>query len=147
MTIIERGTIAILICLALASFSANADVGRVKVSSGPVHIERNGQRIPAPVDTLVQAADTIVTGPDASVGVTFIDNTRVAAGPNSVVAINRFSFDQTTHAGAFDATVKRGTLAVVSGKLAKQSPEAVTVRTPSMVLGARGTYFVVSAEE
>jgi hypothetical protein len=133
--------------LVLAAASAAADVGRVKVSSGPVFIERGGQRMPAPVDTLVQSSDTIVTGANGSVGVTFIDNTRVAAGPNSVLAINRYDFDQTTHAGGFDATLRRGTLGVVSGKMAKQSPEAVTIRSPSMVLGVRGTEFVVYAGE
>jgi hypothetical protein len=32
---------------------------------------------------------------------------------------------------------------MVSGKLARQSPDAVTVRTPSTMLGVRGTRFVV----
>jgi hypothetical protein len=39
--------------------------------------------------------------------------------------------------------LKRGTLAVVSGKLAKQSPDAMKVRTPAAVLGVRGTEFLV----
>jgi hypothetical protein len=30
--------------------------------------------------------------------------------------------------------------------MAKQSPDAMTVRTPSAILGVRGTEFVVSAE-
>ncbi|MDB5865033.1 MAG: hypothetical protein JWO70_2839 [Betaproteobacteria bacterium] len=142
-------TRSILICAlaALGATSALADAGRVKVSSGPVHIERGGQRIAAPVDTLVQAEDTIVTGANGSVGVTFTDNTRVSAGPNSVLAINRYAFDQATHAGTFDATIKRGTLGVISGKMAKASPEAVTLRTASMVMGVRGTEFVVYAGE
>jgi hypothetical protein len=133
--------------LFVAASGAAAEAGRVKVSTGAVHIERGGARIPAPVDTLVEAADVIVTGANASVGVMFTDNTRVAAGPNSVLAINRYAFDQTTHAGTFDATVKRGTLGVISGRLAKQSPDAVTVRTPVMVMGVRGTEFLVYAGE
>ncbi len=133
--------------LMLASIEATAaDVGRIKVSSGAVFIERSGQRMPAPVDTALQVSDTIVTGSDGSVGITFIDNTRFSAGPNSVVAIDRFAFNQTTHTGNFDTTVKRGTLGVVSGKMAKQSPDAMTVRTPSMILGVRGTEFLVYAE-
>ena len=38
---------------------------------------------------------------------------------------------------------KRGTLAVISGKLSKQSPKAVKFSTPSTVLGVRGTEFVI----
>jgi hypothetical protein len=139
---------AFLLCApALAVPAAGAaDVGRVKLSSGPVHIERAGQRLPVAVDTPVHAADTVVTGANGSVGITFIDNSRMSAGPDSTLIINRYSFDPSTHAGEFDTTLKRGTLAVASGRLAKQSPEAMTVRTSTMVLGVRGTEFVVQAE-
>lgn len=130
-----------------AATASAADVGRIKTSSGPVHIERGGQRLAAPADTTVRPSDTIVTGANASAGVTFTDNTRVAVGPNSVLAIDRYSFDQATHAGRFDATVKRGTLGVVSGKMTKASADAMTVRTPTMVMGVRGTEFVVKVGE
>ncbi|MEK7835552.1 MAG: hypothetical protein AAB298_05315, partial [Pseudomonadota bacterium] len=66
-----------------------ADVAQVKVSAGSVYIERGGQRLPAPVGTRVQASDTIVTGADAKVGITFVDDSRLSAGPNSTLAINR----------------------------------------------------------
>ncbi|MDQ2917043.1 MAG: FecR domain-containing protein [Pseudomonadota bacterium] len=36
---------------------------------------------------------------------------------------------------------------MVSGRLAKQSRDAMTVRTPSAILGVRGTEFVVSADD
>src|SRR5215210_7169195 len=92
MLITRRYRIPVFMYLAIAlpAFEASADVGRVKVSSGAVHIERAGQRVAAPVDSVVQASDTIVTGADGSVGVTFIDNTRIAAGPNSALSINRY---------------------------------------------------------
>jgi len=135
------------ILLPMASFSASAaDVGRIKLASGAVHIERAGQRVPAPVDAGIQASDTVVTGPNGAVGITFNDNTRISAGPGSTLVINRYAFDPGTHAGALDATLKRGTLAAVTGRLARQSPEAVTIRTPTLILGVRGTEFVVSAE-
>jgi hypothetical protein len=85
----------------------------------------------------------VVTGADGSVGISFLDNSLLSAGPNSVLAIDRFAFDSTTHQGAFETSLKTGTLAVVSGKLAKQSPEAMKVKTPAAVLGVRGTEFLV----
>ena len=57
-----------------------------------------------------------------------------------------FAFDATTHQGKMDATLSKGTLSVVSGKLSKQSPEAVKVRTPASVLGVRGTEFLVKVD-
>jgi hypothetical protein len=119
------------------------EAGHVKVAKGAVTIERGGQKLPAPVGAPVQTGDVVVTGADGSVGISFLDNSLLSAGPNSVLAIDRFAFDSTTHQGAFETSLKTGTLAVVSGKLAKQSPEAMKVKTPAAVLGVRGTEFLV----
>jgi hypothetical protein len=80
------------------------------------------------------------------VGVTFTDNSLLSAGPGSVLVIERYAFDSTTHAGQFDASLQKGTLAVVSGKMVKQSPDAMRVKTPSSVMGVRGTEFVVKVD-
>jgi hypothetical protein len=34
----------------------------------------------------------------------------------------------------------------ISGVIAKLKPEAVTVKTPSAIIGVRGTHFLVKAE-
>jgi hypothetical protein len=135
--------------IALGPLSAlpASDVGEIKVSRGSVHIEREGQQLPGPVGTRIQQSDVIVTGADGSVGITFMDDSLLSVGPNSVLAIDRFEFDSTTHRGIFDSSLKKGTLAAVSGKLAKQSPDAMKVRTPAAVLGVRGTEFVVRTSE
>ena len=119
------------------------EAGHVKVAKGSVQIERGGQKIPATLGAMVQAGDVVVTGVDGSVGITFLDNSLLSAGPNSVLAIDRFAFDSTTHQGSFESSLQKGTLAVVSGKLAKQSPDAMKVKTPAAVLGVRGTEFLV----
>jgi hypothetical protein len=124
---------------------AAEDAGQIKVSKGVVQIERSGQRLPAPVGSIVQQGDLVITGADGSVGITFRDNSLLSVGPDSVLSIDRFVFDSTTHQGAFESSLKQGTLAVVSGKLAKQSPEAMKVRTPAAILGVRGTEFLVRA--
>jgi len=124
-----------------------SDIGLVKVAAGAVHLERDGKRLPVQVGTSVREADTLVTGADGTVGVTFSDNSLLSAGPNSVLAIDRYAFDSTTHAGQFDANLKKGSLAVISGKMVKQSPDAMRVRTPSSIMGVRGTEFVVKVTE
>ena len=130
----------------LLAFPAHAqDVGQIKVSKGSVAIERSGQKLPAAVGAKVQAGDVVKTGNDGSVGIVFIDASLLSAGPNSVLAIDTFVFDSTTNQGAFESTLSKGTLSAVSGKIAKQSPDAMKVRTPAAVLGVRGTEFVVRA--
>jgi hypothetical protein len=137
---------AALLSVFAAAALAN-DVGQVKVTKGVVHVERDGARIPAVVGMPVREADKLVTGADGTVGVTFADNSLLSVGPNSTLAVNKFSFNSSTHEGQFDASLQRGTLAVVSGKMVKQSPDAMRIRTPASILGVRGTEFVVKVAD
>jgi hypothetical protein len=137
--------VAAAVALSLPAFAA--DVGLVKVSKGSVQIERNGAKIAAPVGASVQASDVIMTGTDGSAGITFTDNSLVSVGPNSVFAIDKYSFDTTTHAGEFEGSLRKGRLAAISGKMVKQSPESMKIRTPSAIMGVRGTEFVVQVDE
>lgn len=138
---------AVVAGFAVAMPAWASDVGQVKTAKGTVHVEREGKRIPANVGMPIRQADTLVTGADGTVGVTFTDNSLLSTGPNSVLVVDRYTFDSTTHAGRFDASLKKGTLAVVSGKMVKQSPEAMKVRTPAAIMGVRGTEFVVQVDE
>jgi len=140
---LSRSLMAVLIACAAAGVHA-ADIGQIKVAKGSVTIERAGRSLSGAVGTRVQTADVVRTGNDGSVGITMTDNSLLSAGPNSVLALDRYEFDSTTNEGRFDTSLRSGTLAVVSGRLARQSPNAMTVHTPSAVLGVRGTEFVVS---
>jgi len=136
-----------VLALAATGFARADDVGQVKLTKGTVHVERDGKRLPAAVGMAIRQSDTLVTGADGSAGVTFSDNSLLSTGPNSVLVVERYTFDTTTHAGAFDASLKKGTLAVVSGKMVKQSPGSMRVRTPAAIMGVRGTEFVVQVDE
>lgn len=131
----------------LAQPLSAADIGQIKVAKGAVTIERGTLVQPAIVGTLLQTADIVKTGADGSVGINMSDNSLLSLGPNSTLSLDRYEFDSTTNQGAFDASLRKGTLAVVSGRIAKQSSQAVTVSTPNAVLGVRGTEFVVSADD
>jgi len=136
-----------VLALAVAGFARAEDVGQIKVAKGTVHVERDGKRVPAEIGMPIRQADTLITGADGSAGVTFSDNSLVSAGPNSVLVVDRYDFDKTTHAGQFDASLKKGSLAVVSGKMVKQSPGAMRVRTPAAIMGVRGTEFMVQVDD
>ena len=135
--------LAVALLIGTSTMAGAQEAGHVKVSKGAVQIDRAGQKVPAAVGTTVQAGDVVSTGTDGSVGITFLDNSLLSAGPNSVLTIDRFVFDSTTHQGSFESSLQKGTLAVVSGKLAKASPDAMKVKTPAAVLGVRGTEFLV----
>jgi|JI10StandDraft_1071094.scaffolds.fasta_scaffold524103_2 hypothetical protein len=142
---VAKTLLALAITAGGLAASAAEEAGIVKTSKGQVSIERTGQKLAAPVGTRIFSSDTVLTGADGAVGITLRDNTILSAGPNSVVNLDKFSFNSTTHAGAINATVKRGTLSVTSGKIAKASPSSVSFAAPGMTLGVRGTTFVIDA--
>lgn len=140
-----RWTALLLFLFTTAALAA--DVGEVKVAKGSAYIERGAERIAVRTGMPVQQSDQVVTGADGTVGITFSDNSLLSIGPDSRLAIERYVFDTTTHAGQFDSTLSKGTVAVVSGKIVKQSPEAMKIRTPSSIMGVRGTEFIVKVDE
>jgi hypothetical protein len=142
-----RNALILMAALGFAGTAAAADIGLIKVANGSVEIQRGATKVPAKVGTAVQTSDVVVTGADGSAGITFTDNSLVSVGPNSVFTIEKYSFDSTTHAGQFEGNLSKGRLAAVSGKMVKQSPESMKIRTPSAIMGVRGTEFVVQVDE
>jgi hypothetical protein len=137
---------AIAAALTTSAGAADVSAGMVKTASGTVSIERAGQKIPALVGTPVYQSDRLRTGSDSAVGVTLRDNTLLSAGPNSLVAVDKFKFDNTTQVGAMSILIRKGTLLVASGRIARQTPESVDFHTPTSVLGVRGTEFVIEVD-
>jgi hypothetical protein len=133
----------LIMTLAIATAYAGDDAGMVKNAKGDATIQRGEQKIAAKPETRLLVSDRVITGANGSVGITLHDGTLLSAGPNSTLILNKFEFNSTTNKGTLDATLKRGTLAVVSGKLSKSSPDAVHYRTPTSILGVRGTEFLL----
>ncbi len=142
----RKAMIVAAVLAAVAAPALAADVVLIKVSKGDVRIERAGAKMPAAVGAAVQPSDVIVTGADGLAGITFTDNSLVSLGPNSVFSIDKYRFDSTTHKGEFESSLTKGRLAAISGKMVKQSPEAMKVRTPSAIMGVRGTEFIVQVD-
>lgn len=125
---------------------ALAEIGRIKTVTGAASVVRGKAVAPATPGYQLLVSDVLTTGGNGRIGITFVDNSRFAVGPNSRVALSQFEFDDTTHKGKSLTTVDRGTLGVVSGQIAKENKDAMKVRTPTSLLAARGTTFVVEVK-
>jgi hypothetical protein len=137
--------LAVVLLLGLAAAQpALAEIGRVKRSAGAAQVQRGAAKLPAAPGLQLQKGDMLVTGKDGRMALTFIDNTRFALGPNSRISVSEYLFDRRTQRGQFITRVDRGSLAVVSGQIAKSGRDAMKVRTPTSLLGVRGTRFVVA---
>jgi hypothetical protein len=136
----------VAIAALFAASAAYANIGRVKLVSGPAIIERGRAVIPATPGLILLKGDTIVTGKGGRMGVTFNDNTRFAIGPIARVNIAEYVFDDTTYKGKMLTKVDRGSLGIVSGRIAKSNRDAMRVKTPTALLGVRGTRFLVDVK-
>lgn len=123
--------------------SAAEEIARIKMARGAAYVERAGAQQPATPGLALLREDVLVTGADGRMALTFADNSRFSIERNSRVALQRFEFDTTSHAGALEARIDAGSMAIVSGKIAKETPDAMKIITPTSVLGARGTRFIV----
>jgi len=132
-------------CLVAASCHAEDLAGTVKTVKGQVHIQRGTERHTVDIGSRVYAKDRILSGPNSAVGITLNDSTLLTAGPNSSLVLSQYAFDRSTNTGHMDTLVQRGTLAVVSGKMAKSQPDKVVFRTSTVTLGVRGTEFIIDA--
>ncbi len=127
----------------IPSAAESPAIAQIKKVIGQAAILRSGERRPAKVGDMLFVKDVIETGADGGIGITFIDNTVFSAGPNSQIALDEFQFNSNDFRGAMLADMRQGTLAVVSGDIARSTPGAMKVRTPTAILGVRGTTFVV----
>lgn len=138
-----RKAILALLAAALFTSPAHAEIGRIKQSIGVASIVRGQSRIALSPGVKLEPGDVLLTGKTGRISLTFVDDTRFAVGPNSRVALTEYEYDRTKRRGRFVTSVERGSLAVSSGSIAKSEKDAMKVRTPTSLLGVRGTHFVV----
>lgn len=140
--------IVVLCLLPFASALAQgARIGQLRNVQGDAFLIRGEARRPATVGDIVHRRDVIETGAGGGVGITFDDNSILSTGPNSSISLDEYMFNPSTMQGSFLTRLGKGTLSVISGDIARGSPDAMKVRTPSAILGVRGTRFLVRVDE
>jgi hypothetical protein len=137
----------LLMAVMLNGMASATEIGQIKTLKGEVLLIQGNTKSQAKLGDVLHQADVVETGDNASVGITFIDNSRFAVGPNTRIELRQFRFNPTTHDGEFVTDMPRGTLTVISGDIAKQSPEAMKVKTPTTILGFRGTKTAIKVTE
>ena len=137
---------------ALAAQYAARSLRATKPSAEPIlTIEpppalRNGASAAAKVGDPLYEKDTIETGADGSIGITFIDNTVMSGGPNSQIVLEDYKFNSSDFKGSMLTDMNRGTVSMISGDIARSTPGAMKVKTPTAILAVRGTSFVIEVK-
>ena len=138
--------LAIVLAVALSAQPAWAEIGRIKSFVGTVQVIRDGRTLPASSGLKLEEGDVVTTARGARAGIAFTDNTRMALGPASRITLDEYRFDRARRSGTSVTKVNRGSLGVHSGDIAGSGRDRMQVRTPTSILGVRGTTFVVEVE-
>ena len=85
--------------------------------------------------------ETIYAGVGAGTQILLLDQSTFTIGEDSEVVMDTFVFDPETNDGKIVASVKQGSLKVISGLISKKNPDSLTVEVPEGTLGSRGTEF------
>lgn len=125
------------------SASAQDTIGIVRSLEGQATVTRDGQVFPAAVGTKLQVDDTLMTGPDGSMGVILRDNSTLSIGPGSSLVVRTFLFSPAEGKLGLLVRLSRGTMAYLSGLIGKLAPGSALFETPVASIGIRGTRFAV----
>ncbi len=85
--------------------------------------------------------ETIYAGAGSGTQILLLDQSTFTVGEDSEVVMDTFVFDPATNDGKIVASVKQGSLKVISGLISKKNPDSLTVEVPEGTLGSRGTEF------
>lgn len=137
------------VTLLLAAIASNAfaSIGEVIEQVGTTTIERQaGEKLPSEEGTGVESYDTIRTQ-KGKTAIQFLDDTRVDVTQNSKLVIDEFVYDPNTSTGKLALKASFGTVRYASGQIAKNSRQNVVIKTPTAVIGVRGTDFSMTVDE
>jgi hypothetical protein len=141
--------VRIVIALLLFAVStAWAAIGTITESvNAPPSIQRKSQTLSGAKGTGLEMMDTVRTT-QGKVGLTFADNTKVDITENSKLVIDDFVYDPNSKkSGKLAVNVALGTVRYASGQIAKNSPQTVSINTPTATVAVRGTDFTATVDE
>ena len=129
--------------LSISSAFAQEKIGNISASQGSSVIVRGNNNIPVASGLEIKTGDFIRTSENASVGVMFIDGTRVLVGPTSQVSIDTYAFNPADQKGNMLVGVVKGTMRMISGLITKANPGQAVIKTATATAGLRGTDVIV----
>ena len=123
-----------------AATAAQTPIGTVSVQTGTVTVRHaDGSRTVLKKGDPVFPDDVIETGQGGAIGVTFEDGTTFSLGSGGRMVLDDLVYDPAAQTGSGNIAVLKGAFTFVSGQIPKTAPEALTIKTPAMTVGVRGT--------
>ena len=122
-------------------------IGKIVSATGSVMVEHvnavvvqaalSAQPGQAKVGDAIYLGDTVSTGADSKVAITFADDTAFDLSSNARMVMTDFVYDPNSKANSTLLSLTKGTFTFVAGKIAKTGD--MKVDTPVATMGIRGT--------
>ncbi|MBB12765.1 MAG: hypothetical protein CMC78_01175 [Flavobacteriaceae bacterium] len=143
--LLNKKLLIFLVFLLIPNFgNANTDfIGVIGAAVGEI-TNQNNEKLSN--GSKIFFGDTVVSNNNSNAQILFLDQTILTLGEDTELTIDEFIYDPNSHEGSFVSNVKSGTVKFITGQISKKNPENLEVKFPSGTLGARGTEFVVLAE-
>lgn len=139
--------VALSLACSAATWADEPPIGYVKNVAGEASVTTAGSRRNAEVGTAIYQGSVLRTGSKSSLGVTFKDETVMSFGSDTELTVDEYLYAPAQGKLKLGSSLAKGSLNYVSGVIAKLQPDAVSVKTPTGMIGVRGTQFVVKIEE
>ncbi len=140
-------------CVATAwlfvAFAATAQedvIGYVKTLQGTAQLVTGSTAQPLKAGMPLRLGQVLKTANPGSVGVTLSDNTQLSVGPDTELTLDEYLFAPAKGDLKLGLKLAKGSMYFVSGVISKLRPDAVSIKTPTGLIGVRGTQFLVRAE-
>ena len=115
-------------------------IGSVEAADGGVTATRvDGSTVSLSVGSPVFQGDVLETGGGGAVGIVFVDSSTFSLDENGRMVLDEMVFDPASGSGTSAFSVVQGVFTFVSGRIAQSGTDAMTVTTPVMSIGIRGT--------
>lgn len=130
-----------------SAWAEEAPIGSVKSVTGEASVTTDGNKVMAVPGTPVFQGSVLQTGAKSAMGVTFKDETLMSFGEKTSLTVDEYVYAPAQGKLKLSSKLAKGSLNYVSGVIAHLQPDAVSIRTPSGVIGVRGTQFLVKVED
>lgn len=142
-------SIALSLLMAVVPFAwaDETPIGYVKTVSGSATITTGKNTTVAQPGAPLFQGSQLKTGPQSSLGVTFMDDTVMSFGSNTELVVDEYLYAPSEGKLKLVSSLVKGTMNYLSGVIAKLQPDAVVVKTPTGTIGVRGTQFVAKVED
>lgn len=135
---------ALFALLAIASASAGPASAAVQIGSTSIVVESVTGTVENQARRLVlrdevHQNEVIETAASSASVIVFRDGSKLSLGPTTRLTLDRFVYDPDQGKGAFVLNIVEGAFRFATGQLSKLSGENYLIRTPTAVMGIRGT--------